>query len=218
VSRAVLLLAVETSTPATSAAVVGDDGPRALVQHVAANRHGELLAPAVAEALSQAGVTPRDLTHVVAGVGPGPFTGLRVGVTFARTTAHALGVPALGVCSLDALAAAAGSAGDVVAVTDARRREVYWARYVDGRRVEGPQVGRPADVATALGPGFAGRVVGAGAMLHAPAFAGLDLTDGFPDAAWVGALAVAGNTVDPVPLYLRRPDAVEPGAPKPVLR
>jgi tRNA threonylcarbamoyl adenosine modification protein YeaZ len=214
----VLLLAVDTSTTATSAAVVSPDGLLSAVQHVAANRHGELLAPAVAEVLRDAGVAPRDLDSVACGVGPGPFTGLRVGITTARSLAHALGIPVHGVCSLDALASVTPG-DDVVVATDARRREVYWARYVVGLRVSGPDVAAPADVAEALRTsGFGGRVVGAGAVLHAAAFDAWPVADGLPHAAAVGALALAGHTTDPVPLYLRRPDAVVPGAPKTVLR
>ena len=213
-----LLLAVDTSTPATSAAVSSVDGLLASVQHIAANRHGELLAPAVVEVLHASGVALQDLDAVACGVGPGPFTGLRVGVATARSLGHALGIPVHGVCSLDALAYA-HPRGAVVVATDARRREVYWARYVDGVRVSGPAVATPADVVAELrDQAFGGRLVGAGAELYTSHFSEWPVVGGLPSAAAVGALAVAGQHLDPVPLYLRRPDAVVPGAPKKVLR
>ena len=77
------------------------------------------------------------------GCGPGPFTGLRVGMATAAAYGHALGVPVFGVCSLDAIGGQ--TAGEVLVVTDARRREVYWARYADGVRVDGPGVAAAAD-------------------------------------------------------------------------
>jgi tRNA threonylcarbamoyl adenosine modification protein YeaZ len=159
----VQVLALDTSSPAVSAALVrlGAAGAEVVAERVVidARRHGELLAQGVREVL--AGVRP---DAVVVGTGPGPFTGLRVGLMTAAATADALGVPAYGVCSLDALAE-----GDVVVVTDARRKEVYWARYAAGERVEGPAVSRPGDLAAALPRGS--RLVGAGGPL-VPGFAG----------------------------------------------
>ena len=153
-----LVLAVDSSTPAITAALAqvttADVVLRAQRCWVDALAHGELLAPAVAEVLTEAGARPADLAAIVAGVGPGPFTGLRVGLVTAASMGHALGVPTYGVCSLDALGWAAtdpsrGGDDRVLVATDARRREVYWAVYAAGRRVTDPAVDAPAVVATA---------------------------------------------------------------------
>ena len=96
--------------------------------------HGERLAPSIAEALAQAGASVRDVTDVAVGVGPGPFTGLRVGVVTALTLGATGGIRAHGVCSLDVLAAEVASDGPFIVATDARRKEVYWALYDGGRR------------------------------------------------------------------------------------
>jgi tRNA threonylcarbamoyladenosine biosynthesis protein TsaB len=157
-------------------------------------RHAELLAAMVDSVLGEAGLTPADLTMVVAGQGPGPFTGLRVALVTARVLGFATGVPVHGVCSLDALALAAArrvAAGDEVLVaTDARRREVYWARY----RSQGPGLPPHRLGGPAVDPDLA------------------DLLD--PEATDLGQLAAAelaaGVSIRPPDaLYLRRPDAVE---------
>lgn len=220
-----LILAMDTSTTTVSVAVLrGDDDPAAplAAQDVAEGRRpAELLAPTIKAVLAEAGVGPADLTAVAAGVGPGPYTGLRAGLVTARALAHVVGVTVHGVCSLDALHAAAVAAGapaDGVVATDARRSEVYWARYRGGRRLGDPQVGRPETVESG-----GSTVVGSGAALYPDVLgeppAGLPLT---PPAAWVAALArdsMAGTGLQVLPaepMYLRRPDAQEPGAPKPV--
>lgn len=211
------MLGFDTATPAATVAV--HDGERVLAESTAvdAMRHGELLAPGIAAVLDKAGVVPSDLTEIAVGVGPGPFTGLRVGLVTARTLGYVLGIPVRGVCTLDVLAAAAEFGDDVpetfLVATDARRKEVYWARYNDQRRrVEGPHVARPADVATR------DQVVGRGATLYSEAFPNA-IGPVNPSAGDLAGL-VAGRAVpllEPVPLYLRRPDAVEPGARKSVL-
>lgn len=214
-----LVVAIDTSSAAVTAGVVAvDEGVRTLAQRVTINpkAHGELLAPSVAACLDEAGAAPRDLGAIVAGVGPGPFTGLRVGLVTAAAMADALGIPAYGVCSLDAIAGAVDAVSLLVA-TDARRREVYWARYVDGARVDGPRVDRPAEVSTVDSVAMAG----AGARLYAGVL-GLPLLDAdYPELAPLVETAadrVRGHAAsEPLtPLYLRRPDAVTPGAPKPV--
>jgi tRNA threonylcarbamoyl adenosine modification protein YeaZ len=184
-----LILAIDTATPAVTAGVVRLDGIQVLAERVTvdARAHAEQLTPNVLGALADAGLTVNDLDAVVVGCGPGPFTGLRVGMATAAAYGHALAIPVHGVCSLDAIGV--GTSDDALVVTDARRREVYWARYRDGVRVEGPAVNAPADVpgadeALALAPVY-------------PSVAGL-------------VRAVADWTVAPaplIPLYLRRPDA-----------
>jgi tRNA threonylcarbamoyl adenosine modification protein YeaZ len=213
----VLVLALDTSTPATSAALV--DAGRVLGERleVAANRHGELLSPLVEQVVADAGVHLRDVEMVAVGVGPGPFTGLRVGLATAVSLADALGVPARGVCSLDAVAFAAERpwAAGFVVLTDARRKEVYWARYADGRRVEGPHVDRPSVVAERLALGAC--VVGPATTLYADELAGhvVDDTAPYPAPTAIARLAVDDAHWVPVqPMYLRRPDARPPGAPK----
>ncbi len=231
-----LILALDTSTATVSVALLGADddpvSPRAARDVHEGNRPAELLAPTIKAVLADAGVGPADLTAVAAGVGPGPFTGLRAGLVTARALAHVVGVGVHGVCSLDALHAAAVAAGgpaSAVVVTDARRREVYWARYRDGRRLGDPQVSSPTVCAeAALQAGVP--VLGSGAGLHAEVLraVGADVVlDGprgplplDPPAAFVASLArdsLAGAGLQPLPadpMYLRRPDVQEPGAPK----
>lgn len=199
-----LVLAIDTATPAVTAGVVRVDGDEVevLAEQVTvdARAHAERLTPNVVDALRIAGVTVDQLDAVVVGCGPGPFTGLRVGMATAAAFGHALGVPVRGVCSLDAIAV--GTSGDVLVVTDARRREVYWARYRDGRRIDGPAVNAAADV-----PPGADAV--AGSPEHAAMFDLPRLAPVYPTAAGLAA-AVDDWVSDPeplVPLYLRRPDA-----------
>lgn len=224
-----LVLALDTSTPAVTAAVAAVDHGGVCVLAVArtvdARRHGELLSPSVADVLARAGHVPNDLAAVVAGVGPGPFTGLRVGLVTAAGLGDALGIPCYGVCSLDAVAAGVGTdqaRGCLLAATDARRREVYWAVYDgSGRRTVGPEVTAPADLAERLPDLGVRAMAGAGARQYA-AVLGLPLCGpDHPDPAGLVDLArdrvLAGAPGEELtPLYLRRPDATLPGAPKPV--
>jgi tRNA threonylcarbamoyl adenosine modification protein YeaZ len=231
----VLVLGFDTATPAVSVAL--HDGERVISAASAldARRHSELLTPMIAKVLADAGVPRTDLDAIAVGVGPGPYTGLRVGVVTARVLGSVLGLPVHGVCSLDIIAASAvsaASAGSAAAVgpgraflvaTDARRQEVYWARYdAAGRRVAGPQVGRAS-----LIPGAAElAVAGAGGPLYPEAF-GEVIGPAYPDAGVLcglvaGSLAPLSPGASPGhppllaadPLYLRRPDAREPGPPK----
>jgi len=226
------VLALDTSA-AVAVALVDDAGSVLAARAVDVDRHhAELLAPMVEGVLAEAGVDRRALTAVVAGTGPAPFTGLRVGLVTARTLALALGVPVLGVPSLDALAASASrtrpAGTHVLVATDARRREVYSAVYrVDGPGavtvLDAPRVGAPADAVAALDVTGPVVVVGRGAALYADAFAGLvaDASVTVPDAAELARLAVArraaGEELDTAPLYLRRPDAVPSAGSKRVL-
>jgi tRNA threonylcarbamoyl adenosine modification protein YeaZ len=196
-----LVLAIDTSTPAVTAGVVADG--QVLAERVTfdARAHAERITPNVLAAIADAGRSMADLNAVVVGCGPGPFTGLRVGMATAAAYGHALGLPVHGVCSLDAIGGQ--TTGEVLVVTDARRREVYWARYRDGVRVDGPEVNAPADV----DPGPAQSV--AGSPDHAALFGLPRIEPSYPDAAGLVA-AVADWSQPPaalLPLYLRRPDA-----------
>ncbi|MFC9998524.1 tRNA (adenosine(37)-N6)-threonylcarbamoyltransferase complex dimerization subunit type 1 TsaB [Nocardia sp. NPDC127526] len=245
-----LVLAVDTSTPAVTAGLVELEpadaettAPRittiAAKVTVDARAHNEVLTPQILACLAESGRSRADIAAVVAGVGPGPFTGLRVGMATAAAFGDALGVPVYGVCSLDAIAADTESylrdqaePVELLVVTDARRREVYWARYravsdaaLAGPsvvtqaassgpevramgRVQGPEVGKPAD----LDPGTA--TVIAGSASHVDDFDLPVLPVETPSPAGLvrcaAADVLAGLTPEPlVPLYLRRPDAVE---------
>lgn len=200
-----LVLAIDTATPAVTAGVirVNGDGTALLAEQVTLDprAHAERLTPNIVGALSDAQVSVSALDAVVVGCGPGPFTGLRVGMATAAAFGHALGVPVRGVCSLDAIAA--GTVGEVLVVTDARRREVYWARYRDAVRVDGPAVNAAADVP-------AGAQAVAGSPEHAALFDLPRLAPAYPTATGLVA-AVSNWDSEPeplVPLYLRRPDAL----------
>ena len=182
-------LVVDTSTPAVTAGLVEDGVVLAEAVVVDAKRHGELLAVNMRAVLEHG--TPDE---VVVGVGPGPFTGLRVGIVTAAAYADALGLPVRGVCSLEGL-----RAPSTAAVTDARRKEVYFAEYDEtGRRTRGPDVAKPGDL-TLISP----RVVGDGALLYGFA------TEDEPRYPSVALLATSDEALPLTPLYLRRPDAVE---------
>ncbi len=94
-------MAFDTATPAVSVALLGDEGVLAEHTEVDARRHGELLAPGIEKVLAEAGRSSTELTGVAVGVGPGPFTGLRVGLMTARALGDALEIPVHGVCTLD---------------------------------------------------------------------------------------------------------------------
>ena len=169
------VLAIDTSTSRSCVAII--DGSKLLYSGYrdGATAHGPSLPALVQEALAVS-----DVDEVVVGMGPGPFTGLRIGIAFAQSFALAREIPVRGVCSLDAIAAQV-TEKDFIITVDARRKEVYWARYTDGARVGEPAVNFPADVT--------------GAKIHA---------DLFPD--MVALVNLPGNIIEP--MYLRRPDAV----------
>jgi tRNA threonylcarbamoyladenosine biosynthesis protein TsaB len=217
----VLLLALDTATPAVTVAL--HDGERVLAGRTAvgARRHGEMLAAMIEEVLAAGGAARTDLQAVAAGTGPGPYTGLRAGLVTARVLASALGIPAVGVCTLDVIARAAAPAAagrEFIVAADARRKEVYWACYEPaGRRIGGPAVGLPASLAAA-GITASRPVAGEGPLLY-PELGGCPIPPRYPDAAHLAEIAAGrlatGAERGPVePLYLRRPDAREPGRPK----
>jgi tRNA threonylcarbamoyl adenosine modification protein YeaZ len=208
-----LTLALDTSTDVTVGLARGAEvlAAERVTDRVA---HVEQLVPLVHRALAGAGATLADVGRVVVGLGPGPFTGLRVGIVSAQVLAHVRGVPLHGVCSLDAVAvehAASGPDSDFLVATDARRKEVYWARYAaDGTRVQGPEVSSPDDVPRLP-------TVGPAADLYADR---LQVADG-PRLLDPGVLASRGVDLPDAgtePLYLRRPDAAEPSRRKSALR
>ena len=217
-----LLLAIDTATSAITVAL--HDGDRVLAESTTldARGHGEYVAPGIAKVLNQAGRAPADVGAVVVGTGPGPFTGLRVGLVTARTFAFARGVPVFGVCSLDAMAhqawlecTAADLGQSCVVATDARRKEVYWARYEiskDGaNRTTEPMVARAAAIADEV-RGLP--VIGRGALLYAESFGPhvgpLDVSAGALADLAARRLAAGATLPAPDPMYLRRPDATPP--------
>ena len=231
------VLALDTSA-AVAVSLVDEDGGR-LASRTSdeRRRHAESLAPLITEVLAEAGIDRADLTAVVAGTGPAPFTGLRVGLVTARTLALTLGVPVLGVPSLDALAVQAVSdlglrpGAEILATSDARRKEVYWARYRviahEGPHgfpvvelLAGPDVDRAGFVAQGqLAPpevadGQVPVVIGEGAMLYPEFLPVADDAPLVPDATVLARLALvrraAGEDQPSEPLYLRRPDVHEP--------
>ena len=169
------VLAIDTSTSRSCVAII--EGTNVLYSGFrdGATAHGPSLPALVQEALAVS-----DVDEVVVGMGPGPFTGLRVGIAFAQSFALARGIAVRGVCSLDAIAAQV-TEDDFIITVDARRKEVYWARYTNGVRAAEPAVNFPADVS--------------GAKIQA---------DLFPD--MISLANLPGDVSEPI--YLRRPDAV----------
>jgi tRNA threonylcarbamoyl adenosine modification protein YeaZ len=169
-----LTLAIDTSTSRTIVGII--DGENVLFEkfHEGATDHGRALSQLVAEALK----VSHPPKQVVVGMGPGPFTGLRVGISFAHAFGLARNISVVGVCSLDAIAI---DQSEYTVAIDARRKEIYWARYKDGVRIEGPSVSKPAEI-----NGF--------------------IIDQYPDMKKLVALSSSHNVTEP--MYLRRPDAV----------
>ena len=167
-------LAIDTATSRTIVGII--DGEKVLFEafHEGATEHGFAITDLVAKALA---LCPQP-DQVVVGMVPGPFTGLRVGITFAHTFAMARDIQVIGICSLDAIAV---EKSEYTVAIDARRKEIYWASYKDGQRVAGPEVSKPADVENFI-------------------------VDQYPDLKKLVALSKSQNISEP--MYLRRPDAV----------
>ena len=203
------VLAIDTSV-GVSVAILRNDGEVFQSEAVDHGMQGELTAELISQVVVQAGLEIPEITNVVVGVGPGPFTGLRVGLVTAGVFAHARDIPIQGICSLDAIAF--DFAKPCVVVTDARRKELYWAQY-DGLRIGNPQVSKP-DVLAAQFPDSL--FVGPGAQLYPDSISGevIELR-----ASSLAKLFVSGTAqlVDVSPMYLRKPDAVEPTTRKSVL-
>ncbi len=212
-----LVLAFDTATAAVTVALTEwtpGDGVRLRAESkiVDRRRHAEVLVPAITTVLGDAQVDRSELSAIAVGVGPGPYTGLRVGLVTARALGSVLTIPVHGVCTLDVLAWESRRTEPFIVATDARRKEVYWARYASaGVRLSGPHVGPPREAAE---PGLP--VIGEGGLLYADVLGGQA-----PDMPAAGALAevvarrLSGGEgpelLEPVPLYLRKPDAREPG-------
>lgn len=167
-------LAIDTSTSQTIVGIIEDGVVLFEEAHDGATDHGRALSELVAKALK----TSKPPHQVVVGMGPGPFTGLRVGIAFAQTFGLARNIPVVGVCSLDAIKV---DQDQYTVAIDARRKEIYWASYKDGERVAGPEVNKPADVQNFI-------------------------IDQYPDLKKLVALSASQNISEP--MYLRRPDAV----------
>ena len=167
-------LAIDTATSRTIVGVIAGDKVLFESFHEGAAEHGFAITELVMKALE---ICPKP-DQVVVGMGPGPFTGLRVGITFAHSFALAREIPVIGVCSLDAIDV---KESEYTVAIDARRKEIYWAKYKDGLRISGPTVSKPAEVDKFI-------------------------IDQFPDLKKLVALSASQNITEPV--YLRRPDAV----------
>jgi tRNA threonylcarbamoyladenosine biosynthesis protein TsaB len=212
----VIVLALDTATPQVGVAVAGPDGPLASLHLIEGRRHGEVLAPAVETVCRLAGVGLPDVGLIAVDVGPGLFTGLRVGISTAAALGHALGRRVCGVMSTDILAAPHTDARrPVAAVVDIRRGEVAWALYAGGAVLRPAQVATPAALAADLGS-VEGPVlaVGDGARRYAADLPGVEVagaTHAHPSAVELAAIAAAraDEAVDAsslVPRYLREAD------------
>jgi tRNA threonylcarbamoyl adenosine modification protein YeaZ len=203
------VLAIDTSV-GVSVAVLRSNGELTQSQTVDHGMQGELTADLISQVVTESGLEISEITDVVVGVGPGPFTGLRVGLVTAAVFAHAREIPIHGICSLDAIAF--DYAKPCVVVTDARRKELYWARY-EGNRIGEPHVSKPEDL---LAQFSNTEFVGPGAQLYPDSISGrvLELKAGS-----LAKLFASGSAqlVDVSPMYLRKPDAVEPTTRKSVL-
>lgn len=209
-----LVLTIDTATPSLTIGLVDASDSavaRVLAQKISEDTrgHNEKLTPMVQEALAEAGISCSDLDAVVVGCGPGPFTGLRVGMASAAAFADALNIPVYRVCSLDAIAQTMDDSR-VLVVTDARRREIYYATYRDKVRISGPAVVKPAELS--VDAGLDSIVIPQQLATSLPSqFSGVRKVEGTPTP--LGLVNAVDFTQAPQPLkplYLRWPDAAEP--------
>jgi tRNA threonylcarbamoyladenosine biosynthesis protein TsaB len=204
-----IVLGLDTCLSACSVAVLADGRVRASASQVMARGHQERLAPMAQAVMEEARLPFARLDRIGVTLGPGSFTGLRVGLAFAKGLAAALGVPAVGIGTLEALAADA--AGLVFAVLDARREQVYLQAFEDGRPLTAPAVlpiAAAASQASDLAAGRAMTLAGSGAPLLAAAMPAASVVPAEgADARTVARLAAMRQPGPLVPLYLRAPDA-----------
>lgn len=216
-----MILAIDTSSALTSVAVIDADGATVIMrEHEDPRRHAEIIGPMLAEVVGAIDVSTVDL--VCCGVGPGPYTGLRVGIAAAIALGAAWQVPVHGLCSLDAIAAerqASQPQQGVTVASDARRSEVYWARYDStGARVEGPRIAPAVETPEGTVRAFphalwVARRVQVLVADGARAWAGELPLDRHGTDFGATAFALAGaQLLAPTPLYLRRPDVTVAGA------
>jgi tRNA threonylcarbamoyladenosine biosynthesis protein TsaB len=217
-----LMLAVESATARVGCALGTVDGVMASVHSARGRRHAESLTPQIQFVVEQAGMAVRDIEMIGVDIGPGLYTGLRVGITTGRAMAHTLGVPMVAVTSLDAIAHACFRGDELAVAIDARRGEVFHSIYTSSGDGEltgtTPAVAPPDVLIEALSARGVSHVVGDGALAYEPLFSqhgisvgGVDSAHPLPDAVLQLALSRVESAVAPTeiePLYLRRPDAV----------
>jgi tRNA threonylcarbamoyladenosine biosynthesis protein TsaB len=213
-----LILAVDTCLAASSIAVLDGDVVRAARSEPMTRGHQERIAVLAREVMVEAGVKFPDLTRIAVTVGPGSFTGLRVGLSFAKGLATALSIPCVGINSLEALAATADAPGFVAAVLDARMGQLYLQVFDGGKALMAPDALETGVAAARLAELYSGGpavLIGSGAPLLADVLPDATvLTPAFADPVAVARLAAArpAPTHSPRPLYLRAPYAVAPTA------
>ena len=190
-------LVIDTSTSRTAVGLFDGAIPLFAGRHDGATEHGEALPRLVSGALHVAEENGKRISQVLVGMGPGPFTGLRAGITFAEVFGRVRGISVSGICSLDGIVS--GVDGEYIVATDARRKEIYWARFDSGRRVSEPQVSLPEEVRSLGLP-----VYGEGAKRYGFE-ADIDMIHPHP-LFMLAALEWADSIHEP--MYLRKPDAV----------
>ncbi len=207
------ILAIDTCLEACAVAVCDGDRPLAALSEPMSRGHQERLAPMVAEAMARAGRGFDQLSRIAVTVGPGSFTGLRVGLAFAKGVALATSAPCVGVGVLEALAAGEADAGFVAAVIDARRGQLYLQVFIDGRPAMAPDALEPEIAAARLAELWTGApatLIGSGAGRLDGVLPGARLVvRAAPDPLVVARLGLAARAPfpPPRPLYLRAPDA-----------
>jgi tRNA threonylcarbamoyladenosine biosynthesis protein TsaB len=213
-----LILALDTCLGASSVAILDGDTVRAARSEPMTRGHQERIAVLAREIAAEAGVTFADLTRIAVTVGPGSFTGLRVGLSFAKGLATALSIPCVGINTLEALAASAQATGFVAGVLDAKMGQVYLQVFDGGKALMAPdalEVGVAVARLAELYSGGPATLVGSGAPLVADVLPDAAvLTPAFADPVAVARLAAArpAPSHSPRPLYLRAPYAVAPAA------